>query len=690
MSAPTRYQFVRDRRRWDASLVGLEPDADGNLLLARLPGPSDGVTVSLPAPFDSTSSGIVAGPCSALFIADTTNDQVIFLDGLCAGQANLRFLHTPRGLAIGRDALWVGDSGNARVRRFVFPTLEPDLDIETPGGQPAGVACDDEGRILVLDSARRTVRRYGPHGAPDPAYDAALAASGKLADPLFLAIGAEDALFVADGAALAVRRFDATGKYTHDLAGPPGGWRPGAIAAGAGRVFVADREAGSIHVFRDDGTWWCVLPGFTGPVAALALDPATSDLLIKTAHDGAYLRFPAGRDFAATGRLVAGPFDAGERCEWFRAACEADLPGGASIVFEVAQGASPTPPAAGDWTLTPAPDTLLAGVLPPGPPPASRRFLWLRATVATTDPTVSPTLRGLRAETAGEDYRAWLPAIYTRADEPGQFLFRLLALARTELGGVEENIDAMPLLLAPDFAPASELDWLAAWLGLELPRIADAAERRALIARAATLWRRRGTPSGLADLVEIYTGVRPSIIEAFAQRGLWVLDVSSRLGFDTGLPALNPVGMIVPDSTDPLTPAAGCCATTVGSAVVGESGPLPVEDLGEPLFTDAAHRFLVFLPSYRAEDPALVAEVRRIIEAEKPAHTGYDLCLVRPDMRVGFQATVGLDTIVGGPPELMRLDQSVLGQTASLPPPVGGAARIGQGARVGANATQLR
>jgi hypothetical protein len=124
--------------------------------------------------------------------------------------------------------------------------------------------------------------------------------------------------------------------------------------------------------------------------------------------------------------------------------------------------------------------------------------------------------------------------------------------------------------------------------------------------------------------------------------------------------------------------------------VVGESGPLPIEDLGEPLFTDAAHRFLVFLPSYRAEDAGLIAEVRRVIEAEKPAHTGYDLCLVRPDMRVGYQATIGLDTIVGGPPEPLRLGQSLLSLDASLPPPIGGAARIGQGARLGADATTLR
>ena len=101
-----------------------------------------------------------------------------------------------------------------------------------------------------------------------------------------------------------------------------------------------------------------------------------------------------------------------------------------------------------------------------------------------------------------------------------------------------------------------------------------------------------------------------------------------------------------------------------------------------PLFLDAAHRFNVFLPAYRATDAALRAEVRRIIDAEKPAHTDYHLCVVEPDMRVGFQARVGIDTIVGGPPPL-RLGATRLGLETNLPGTPGEAGRIGQGASVG-------
>lgn len=38
--------------------------------------------------------------------------------------------------------------------------------------------------------------------------------------------------------------------------------------------------------------------------------------------------------------------------------------------------------------------------------------------------------------------------------------------------------------------------------------------------------------------------------------------------------------------------------------------------------------------------------LRRAIEAEKPAHTSYDLCLLEPRFRVGVQATLGVNTLV--------------------------------------------
>ncbi len=41
--------------------------------------------------------------------------------------------------------------------------------------------------------------------------------------------------------------------------------------------------------------------------------------------------------------------------------------------------------------------------------------------------------------------------------------------------------------------------------------------------------------------------------------------------------------------------------------------------------------------------------MRAVIGREKPAHTLYHLCVIEPRMRVGFQARLGIDTIVAGP-----------------------------------------
>lgn len=689
MTTQTCYEFVRDRKSWDATLVALDRDADGNLTLARLPGPSDGAGVTLLQPYDIGSSGIAAGPCGATFLSITSDDRIIFLDTLCSTAAELRSFDHPCGLAVGSDSLWVADSSNSRVRRLAFPTLEPTMEL-LELQNPTGVGCDVLDRIYVLDRGLQSVRRYSSFGKLDVAFNETLAASGTISAPLYLALSPGGELFVSDGAANTVYCFDAKGGVMQSLPTPTTGWRPGAIAVAEQRIFVSDRGAGCIQIFNGDGSWWGVLPNFQGPVTALSIDGATGDLLIKTGLDEAYVRFKSDVCFASMGQIYCGPFDAGNGLEWFRAACAADVPVSTALVFEVAQSPAPSPgPAPSDWVATPL-DTLLAEAVPSGATSDTRRFIWMRATLTTRNVTATPTVRQIRAETKGEDYRDYLPEIYSRQDEPSEFLFRLLALTRSELGAVEENIDALPQLLSPRFVPSSQLPWLAAWLGLDLPRIATDTEQRSLIENAVKLWARRGTPTGLADLVEIYTGVRPSIVEAFSQRGLWMLDESCRLGFDTGLPAIDPNGMVVPDPSNPLALGGPCGSTAIGSSVVGESGPLPVQSLGEPLFADAAFRFTAFLPSYRVDNPALLAEARRVIEAEKPAYTGYDLCIVCPDLRVGFQSMVGVDTIVGGPPDPLRLDKSLLGLQGTLPPPVGDATRVGQGARVDDFTTVLR
>ena len=84
--------------------------------------------------------------------------------------------------------------------------------------------------------------------------------------------------------------------------------------------------------------------------------------------------------------------------------------------------------------------------------------------------------------------------------------------------------------------------------------------------------------------------------------------------------------------------------------VVGASGPLATYQIGLPLFAGEAYRFCVVVGRLRVRDASLLAEIRRIVDREKPAHTDYRVQVVEPEMRVGFQACIGIDAIVGGEP----------------------------------------
>ena len=60
------------------------------------------------------------------------------------------------------------------------------------------------------------------------------------------------------------------GTYLHSLDGLAG-WLPGALAALGRRVYVADAASGAIHAFDDDGAHIGAVPGYRGPVTALAV-----------------------------------------------------------------------------------------------------------------------------------------------------------------------------------------------------------------------------------------------------------------------------------------------------------------------------------------------------------------------------------------------------------------------------------
>ncbi|HEY4331219.1 MAG TPA: phage tail protein, partial [Ilumatobacteraceae bacterium] len=100
-----------------------------------------------------------------------------------------------------------------------------------------------------------------------------------------------------------------------------------------------------------------------------------------------------------------------------------------------------------------------------------------------------------------------LPAMYLDEDFVQRFcdgLDEVLAPIPSALDNFSAILD--PELTAPDF-----LEWLADWVGVEIDHTWPIERRRMMVLNAAEIYRRRGTAAGLADLVELFVGVRPTI-----------------------------------------------------------------------------------------------------------------------------------------------------------------------------------
>jgi P2-related tail formation protein len=167
------------------------------------------------------------------------------------------------------------------------------------------------------------------------------------------------------------------------------------------------------------------------------------------------------------------------------------------------------------------------------------------------------------------------------------------------LAGVERFFDAGvrgqgSVLPAEQRAPAEFLEWLGRWVAVAFRAHMSESQRREMIAKAVPLYRKRGTREGLEQLVAIQAALRATITDAAAPRPPGAPDLSAR-------------------------------------------GP---------------HFFHVqiSLPSGSIEQRRRQREiVQDIVDAEKPAHTWYELDVIEPELQVGVTSRIGVDTLIGKP-----------------------------------------
>ena len=106
-----------------------------------------------------------------------------------------------------------------------------------------------------------------------------------------------------------------------------------------------------------------------------------------------------------------------------------------------------------------------------------------------------------------------LPQIYRKNDRKTGFLERYLAIFQTFYEELNSKIENIAEYFDPACAEADFLEWIASWLDISDVSLWPEDKLRKFLLRAVQLYRKRGTRESLSEILELYTGERPYIVE---------------------------------------------------------------------------------------------------------------------------------------------------------------------------------
>ena len=192
--------------------------------------------------------------------------------------------------------------------------------------------------------------------------------------------------------------------------------------------------------------------------------------------------------------------------------------------------------------------------------------------------------------------RSWmrfLPQIYqSGSGQEDDLLLNFLWIFQQVHESVNDRVNSIHRLFHPLETDAEFLPWLASWIALHLENDWPEEVKRRWLRHAPALYNIRGTRRALEQLLEIYTGVRPTIYENEWPQGALHVGVDSTIDVSsTILPAMN-----------------------LNNCFIVEL-PMPPDDVS---------------------DEQLI-RIHRVIRAEKPAHCTYFLRFAEQDSQEDWE-----------------------------------------------------
>lgn len=140
------------------------------------------------------------------------------------------------------------------------------------------------------------------------------------------------------------------------------------------------------------------------------------------------------------------------------------------------------------------------------------RYVWFRAELLPRGGE-SPEIGNLKLRFPQETWLRYLPEVYQEDPAGRDFTARFLGVFQSLYSDLDEEIRGVARYFDPDVVGKEYLEWLATWLDVEDGYLWPEDKLRELLRRGMELYRIRGTRRYVCEMVKLYTGQEPWVVE---------------------------------------------------------------------------------------------------------------------------------------------------------------------------------
>ncbi len=209
----------------------------------------------------------------------------------------------------------------------------------------------------------------------------------------------------------------------------------------------------------------------------------------------------------------------------------------------------------------------------------------------------SPAISHMKIYLPRQSWLGYLPEVYQMDPASKSFVERYLNMFQSLYTDLEQKIEKVACYFDPDVVEGEFLQWLAQWLDIDDSYLWTEDQLRYLTKNGVRLYKMRGTRQAVSDMVALYLGEDPYIVEHYQ--------------------------------------------------LEGSEGEIRTSGLLARLYGDNSYYFTVVVPERCVPTVKEHKTLLKIIESAKPAHMEANVVVLKPYIFLDKYSYLGMNSVLG-------------------------------------------